>query len=118
MVWLVVVTLLIAVSLPWILPKIFDLSSRDLGRKIPELKNFPVEQRGRVWFEAICKALLQWQVMLTFLLALSLAAILVIFLDGVIFRSGSKSFQIIVVAIFFFAAMPMVKHRARKILST
>jgi len=113
---LILVAILLAILFAWLMPRIFNNSSERLVRKIPELEKFAAKDRGKIWLEAICETLLQWQVIVSFLFVLGITAGLIISLNDFIPERLDTTVVYFTLFILFIAARPFIIRRARDVL--
>ena len=108
---IVIVVLLIAGS--WLIPRVYSRSSTRIVERIPELANFPPEERGKIWLESICESLLQWQSILGFVLLLTVGGGLIIALEDL---APGRWVRATVLIALMLAVRPIVIRRARAVL--
>jgi len=113
---LILVAILLAILIAWLIPRIFDNSSERLVKKIPELEKFSAKDRGKIWLEAICETLLQWQVIVSFLFVLGITTGLVISLSDFIPERWDTTVVYFILFILFIVARPFIIRRARETL--
>ena len=110
---LVVVILLIAG--PWLIQRVYTRASPCHAGKIPELNNFPAEERWRIWLESICETLMQWQFVFGFVLLLTVGGSLIIVLGD---RAPEQWVSWSVLFALVLAMRPVIVRRARAVLSS
>ena len=81
---LVIAVIAILLLGAWLIPRVFDSASDRIVRRVPELEKFSPEKRGKIWLEAVCATLLQWQVIVGFILSLGIVAGLTIWIGDLI----------------------------------
>ncbi|MDH3378232.1 MAG: hypothetical protein OEQ39_14930 [Gammaproteobacteria bacterium] len=111
--FLLLVVVILLISGPWLIQRIYTRARHAI--KIPELNNFPAEERGRIWLESICETLMQWQFVLGFVLLLAVGGSLIIALGD---RAPEQWVTWSVLFALVLAMRPVIVRRARAVLSS
>ena len=102
----------------WLMPRVFDSASDQIVRRVPELERFSPEERGRIWLEAVCATLFQWQVIVGFILSLGIVAGLTIWIGDLIAKQWDKFVPYSLLLFIMLGARPFVIRRARGVLAS
>lgn len=102
----------------WLIPRVFDSASDRMVRRVPELEKFSPEERGKVWLEAVCATLLQWQVIVGFILSLGIVAGLTILIGDLIPKQWDKFVIYSLLLLVVLGGRPFVFRRARVVLAS
>ena len=115
---LVIAVIAILLLGTWLIPRVFDSASDRIVRRVPELEKYSPEERGKIWLEAVCATLLQWQVIVGFILSLGIVAGLTIWIGDLIPKQWENFVLYSLLLLIVLGARPFVFRRARAVLAS